>query len=359
MLHQIAVYVGIAAVLCFVFLQGDKPITGERVILNSKGYDIRVIDAPIADGFVLDFFSKIISRTRIGPFIRRLLLNDNMIYNLRELASQIRLEPLFYPIFHLENNVDDAIDAEEYKNILVSGIVGDRVVYREARLRSMRDYAERYRSGIVRPSDVMNKTLLTIEEWKMQGFNVFSSIIQDEVMKQAFASDARHATGLALSIFDGVPIAFKDTLHVKGHIVYDGKSPLSQHKKGWSFSDDDDILVGRLRSLGAIILGLTIMTEGGTSPLGYNSHFQVRWIGTTITRKPATVFVVHPSFFFTFIFHEIACFMQRLLCICEYMRFINFSFRCVHFDRVLLVLSTSPATPEVLLLVLLWLLRLD
>jgi len=36
----------------------------------------------------------------------------------------------------------------------------------------------------------------------------------------------------------------------------------------------DDILITRLKNVGAIIFGVTIMTEGGVSPLGFNAHFQ-------------------------------------------------------------------------------------
>ena len=40
----------------------------------------------------------------------------------------------------------------------------------------------------------------------------------------------------------------------------------------------DDTMVTRFRELGAIVMGLTIMVEGGVSPLGYNSHFHVSTI---------------------------------------------------------------------------------
>jgi Asp-tRNA(Asn)/Glu-tRNA(Gln) amidotransferase A subunit family amidase len=38
-------------------------------------------------------------------------------------------------------------------------------------------------------------------------------------------------------------------------------------------AEQDDTMVARFRAAGAIIVGLTIMTEGGVSPLGYSKHF--------------------------------------------------------------------------------------
>jgi Asp-tRNA(Asn)/Glu-tRNA(Gln) amidotransferase A subunit family amidase len=113
--------------------------------------------------------------------------------------------------------------------------------------------------------------LKTIKEWEAQDFRVFASVIDQDVLEQAYQSDKRHAIGRPLSVFDGVPVAFKDMISIDKHIMYNGKHP----KRGdWFTSSKDDIMVARFKNLGAIILGSTIMTEGGTSPLGYNSHFK-------------------------------------------------------------------------------------
>lgn len=64
-------------------------------------------------------------------------------------------------------------------------------------------------------------------------------------------------------------------IDVSGHVVYNGRHPNGSAERGYSFrSTRDDSIVARFRAAGAIILGVTIMTEGGTSPLGYNAHFQ-------------------------------------------------------------------------------------
>ena len=40
--------------------------------------------------------------------------------------------------------------------------------------------------------------------------------LRDEIMDSARQSDARYAAGTPLSIFDGVPVAFKDMIRVRG-----------------------------------------------------------------------------------------------------------------------------------------------
>jgi Asp-tRNA(Asn)/Glu-tRNA(Gln) amidotransferase A subunit family amidase len=70
-----------------------------------------------------------------------------------------------------------------------------------------------------------------------------------------------------------VPIAVKDQIDVFGHSILDGKDP----SKAWESARVkliDDKSVARFRAAGCIIFGVTIMTEGGTTPLGYNKHFR-------------------------------------------------------------------------------------
>lgn len=56
---------------------------------------------------------------------------------------------------------------------------------------------------------------------------------------------------------------------VKYHSICNG-----QHPKKCKQVLSDDPIVKRLRDAGAIIFGVTIMTEGGVTPLGYNVHYK-------------------------------------------------------------------------------------
>jgi Asp-tRNA(Asn)/Glu-tRNA(Gln) amidotransferase A subunit family amidase len=63
-------------------------------------------------------------------------------------------------------------------------------------------------------------------------------------------------------------------MDVQGHTIYEGRDPSPEHASEWVQSDKDDLMVSRLRALGAIVFGVTIEVEGGVSPLGFNAHFQ-------------------------------------------------------------------------------------
>ena len=109
---------------------------------------------------------------------------------------------------------------------------------------------------------------------------IFVTIDAESVLREARASDARYDNGEVLGVWDGVPIAIKDMIAVKGLPMSDGTKAPDPCPPGWdaqpgcSISTVDDVLVARFRSLGAIILGTTVMTEFGTTPLGWSAHFQ-------------------------------------------------------------------------------------
>ena len=146
--------------------------------------------------------------------------------------------------------------------------------------RTITDYATYYNNCIATegvgclPSDVMGRTMKQVEAWDLEfDLKVFSSILPHDVMGQAQASDARFKAGTPLSIMDGVPVAIKDDIQVKGHTIYHGKSKNATFES-LSVSTVDDVIVQRLRDLGAIVFGVSIMVELGVSPLGYNVHWK-------------------------------------------------------------------------------------
>jgi Asp-tRNA(Asn)/Glu-tRNA(Gln) amidotransferase A subunit family amidase len=136
------------------------------------------------------------------------------------------------------------------------------------------EYHDHYRRGVITPSEVIHDALNSVKEWEKRKFRIFSSILVEEVVESARASSERWRRGEPLSVFDGVPVAFKDMMDVKGHIIYEGRNPHPSHSAEWILAKEDDLMVERLRAMGAIIFGVTIEVEGGVSPLGYNAHFQ-------------------------------------------------------------------------------------
>lgn len=267
MKQSIAVVVAVFCVVIYFLLVQEQAINGKRIILGDTKYQFDVIEAPANTGVVLKIAAFIASKSIFGPTIRRLLMNENGMVYLRELAAQTNLVPLYYPLRRLnkEERKANERDAASFDDVLINGI-GSAGLDGSVKYYGIEDYANQYRSGVF-PSTVLSKTLKTIAEWEAAGHHIFTSVLPEDVMEQARSSDRRHQAGQPLSIFDGVPIALKDMMDAKGHPVYNGRNPRSTDVS-FNPSLKDDLMVTRLRSLGAIILGMTIMTEGGMSPLG-------------------------------------------------------------------------------------------
>jgi hypothetical protein len=268
----IVVFVVAFAVIVSVLLVPDITITGNGVTLGSRGYDIRPVDTPVVNGWALDAFAYLTTRTRAGPLIRRLLLNANGVAAIRDLAAQVKQPPMYYPMRRVSRERLLATTLEESEHelaaILQSGVDGNGLSLNAAG-RSVDEYARYYRLGNGLPSEVLGRTLRQLQQWESESnFKIFSDLHEQEVLEQARASDARFRAGTPLSVLDGVPVAMKDMLCVAGHFSFGG------HRDSPSLCAEDDIIVKRLRSLGAIVLGVTIQVEGGVTPLGYNAHWQ-------------------------------------------------------------------------------------
>jgi Asp-tRNA(Asn)/Glu-tRNA(Gln) amidotransferase A subunit family amidase len=273
----------IVAIFIHLVFHNHEPITGKKIILGNPEYNIKPATAPKLDGQLLKIFAYIATKTRFGPAIIRQLLNDNGIVNLRELASQITLPPLHYPMRRLSKServaYKERIDpsGKSLDEVLQSGISEGSLTLSSSHplgLRSIEDYAALYRNKSILPSQIIGKTLATVKEWEKAGFRIFSEIHYEDVLSQAKASDARFKEGKPVSVFDGVPIAFKDMMDIRDYHHYNGQNPAEMYSAYHWIAKEDDIQVARFRSLGAIIMGSTIMTEGGVTPVGYNAHFQ-------------------------------------------------------------------------------------
>ena len=88
---------------------------------------------------------------------------------------------------------------------------------------------------------------------------------EDGARSEAAASTERWRTGSALGVLDGVPIVVKEETSVAG-LPARGGSDLGDAAP----AARDATCVARLRAAGAIVLGTTMMTEYGMTPLGFN-----------------------------------------------------------------------------------------
>ena len=264
------------AIFFMTFFPGDISIkfSDQTVKLGDLSYDVKILDAPVATGMKLRVLSNILSSGPLAPALRRLLLNNNNMHKLRELNAQIessKYTPLTHPVnrhpaedilsaSHKQAQSDKSL-LEDFTTNISDNAEATAFSLKYPR-RTIRSYHERYKSLKNKPSEILRKTLDQIKQWEnIYKLNIFSTILPEQVLQAAQESDLRFAAGKPLSILDGVPIAIKDMIHIKGHLLYNGKSPKPEYAAGHVLPEADDIMVHRLRSAGAIILGSTIMTE--------------------------------------------------------------------------------------------------
>ena len=228
-LHVLVVFLG---VLVLVLLRYQvPPICAHENDCNNlyiqEAYDIESIHAPTADGSFLSILSLLLARSFLGPFLRRSLLNDNNLVRLRELASQIDLPPLHFPV--VRRGVEEDMHREKQNmnpNDLIRKL-SEKILERSnteatwTRHRTVRDYADAYRSGRTKPSTVMKKLIAQVRSWEQSNdFHVFSYLNESSVLSAAYSSDERYAKGSPLGIMDGVPVAIKVAFGVRASLFH-------------------------------------------------------------------------------------------------------------------------------------------
>eukprot|EP00992_Anisonema_acinus_P009903 TRINITY_DN6105_c0_g1_i1.p1 TRINITY_DN6105_c0_g1~~TRINITY_DN6105_c0_g1_i1.p1 ORF type:complete len:452 (-),score=72.71 TRINITY_DN6105_c0_g1_i1:3-1358(-) len=97
---------------------------------------------------------------------------------------------------------------------------------------------------------------------------IWVDLNETDALEQAKESDRRHAAGRPLSIWDGVPVAVKDEIDMRGYYTAHGGlvPPWLQR------ATRDDIIVTRFRAAGAVLVGKTTMDEYGVQPTGFNAR---------------------------------------------------------------------------------------
>ena len=105
----VSVLAAVLGIIVALFITSDVTISipdQGGLKLGDPTYDIKHLNAPIVSGWKLRILAYILTQTRFGPSIRRLLLNDNNIHRLRELSAQIgpNHPPLTYPIRRMNSH---------------------------------------------------------------------------------------------------------------------------------------------------------------------------------------------------------------------------------------------------------------
>ena len=133
------------------------------------------------------------------------------------------------------------------------------------------DLTAAYRQGQTTPVEVVEATIAMIRESLEPGAVLvsFSELLEEDARAQARESARRWASNQPLGPLDGVPVAVKNALDVRGYHNTEGTKFLGEYKGP---SASDSAAVHRLRSAGAIIVGMTCMHEIGMGVTGQSIH---------------------------------------------------------------------------------------
>lgn len=130
-------------------------------------------------------------------------------------------------------------------------------------------FVQGYQAGHFTPTEIVDRVFKTCSMLAEQRPSLGPLHVPDEsnARRDAERSTERYARGAPLGPLDGVPIAIKEEVSVKGLRTMLGTSWMET-----TAAEHDAEVVKRLRAEGAIILGHAPMTELGMSPLGFNPH---------------------------------------------------------------------------------------
>ncbi|XP_028411600.1 fatty acid amide hydrolase-like isoform X2 [Dendronephthya gigantea] len=134
---------------------------------------------------------------------------------------------------------------------------------------SISDLVEAYRNGKTSPLQVTENALEAIEQSEKQNFELkaFVQFNKTDALQMAQESTKRYAEGKTLSVIDGIPVGIKGEYAVAGYHRRCGTVFMGQEAE-----EKDCNLVAKLRSLGAVIIGMTNMHELGLGTTGVNPN---------------------------------------------------------------------------------------
>ena len=121
--------------------------------------------------------------------------------------------------------------------------------------------------GAADPVDVCEDYLNRIAKHPDQ--NVFLTVTAERARREAESSRARYGAGLQFGPLDGVPISWKDLIHVRGASTTAGSALF----RNGSLETEDAPIVANAAAAGMICLGKVNLTEFAYSGLGLNPHF--------------------------------------------------------------------------------------
>jgi amidase len=129
--------------------------------------------------------------------------------------------------------------------------------------------AERLRTGGVSAREVLDAHLRRIDE-RNDEVNAIVTLVADRAADDAAAADDALARGDVPGPLHGLPIAIKDLVETAGIRTTFGSPIHADH-----VPETDDLLVGRVRAAGAVVIGKTNTPEWGAGSHTFNAVFGV------------------------------------------------------------------------------------
>jgi len=141
----------------------------------------------------------------------------------------------------------------------------------ESVLPSTLDIANAYRNGNSTPTAVAEAVINSIKASNEGNIplNAIISSNENDILRQAEASEKRLASGQPLGILEGIPIAIKDEIDALPYPTQVGSAVISNGEP----VNMDATVLARLRADGAVIIGKTNMHEIGIGVSGANITF--------------------------------------------------------------------------------------
>ncbi|MBW4599100.1 MAG: hypothetical protein KME29_05645 [Calothrix sp. FI2-JRJ7] len=122
-------------------------------------------------------------------------------------------------------------------------------------------------NGSIDPRALVEYFLAKIDE-EVEKDKIFVEIFREQAYKQAYVAYQRANAGTRLSLYDGIPLVWKDNFDIKGKPTSAGLKILRS-----KVAEQDAVAYGVAEKAGFICLGKTNMTELAFSGLGINPTF--------------------------------------------------------------------------------------
>jgi Amidase len=265
----------------------------------TEAYDLGSLSAPVLSGRLLKLFVPVLESSGIvGVLLRRRLfaVNGFVAWSSRFAASVLSSEertlyPLYAPPARLADDVvpsEDGNDGRQFVESLdnwflslrtgAADVPADSGTCIPDRFDSIRTLHDGYAAGRFTPVDIakalivrMNKSNAVDEG--QSPLNAICEFDETALLADAEASTARWRDKRPLSCLDGVPVAVKQSIQVKGLRLTGGIGYLAQDPNS-AASKEDGGVARTLRHLGALYTIHTNMDEMGVGVRGFNPHIR-------------------------------------------------------------------------------------